>query len=86
MRADMRQTISAAESDRRFDDGEELEDFIDWDHPTRLNLETQRVNVDFPRWMLEALDATAARLAVPRESVIKLRIDDRLRKERQSKA
>lgn len=31
MKADKRQTISAAEFDRRFDDGEAMDDFVDWD-------------------------------------------------------
>lgn len=37
----------------------------------RPGLESQRVNVDFPKWMIESLDDEAGRLGVPRQSVIK---------------
>lgn len=43
----------------------------------------QRVNVDFPRELLEAIDAEATRLAIPRQAFIKLRLADSL-KERSS--
>ena len=43
----------------------------------------QRVNVDFPRELLEAIDAEATRLAIPRQAFIKLRLADSL-KERAS--
>ena len=38
----------------------------------------QRVNVDFPLWMLEALDAEAGRLGVTRQSIIKVWLAERL--------
>ena len=37
----------------------------------RPGLETKRVNVDFPMWMVEALDKEAKRLGVHRQAVIK---------------
>jgi hypothetical protein len=43
----------------------------------------RRVNVDFPVWMIESLDAEARRLGVSRQSVIKVWIADAL-KERTS--
>jgi hypothetical protein len=43
----------------------------------------RRVNVDFPVWMIESLDAEARRLGVSRQSVIKVWIADAL-KERSS--
>jgi hypothetical protein len=39
---------------------------------------TIRVNVDFPPWMLEALDLEAQRLQIPRQAVIKFLIDQAL--------
>jgi len=41
-------------------------------------LETRRVNVDFPAWMVESLDKEAKRLGVTRQSVIKMWIAERL--------
>ena len=40
--------------------------------------EHKRVNVDFPVWMVEALDREATRLGVTRQSVIKVWLADRL--------
>jgi hypothetical protein len=36
------------------------------------------VNVDFPAWMVEALDREADRLGVTRQSIIKVWIAERL--------
>jgi hypothetical protein len=35
-------------------------------------------NVDFPVWMIESLDREARRLGVNRQSIIKVRIAERL--------
>lgn len=43
--------------------------------------EQQRVNVDFPRWMVDSLDQEARRIGVPRQALIKLWIADRLGKD-----
>ena len=40
--------------------------------------EQKRVNVDFPTWMIEALDREAKRLGVPRQSIIKIWLAERL--------
>nr|WP_253276359.1 hypothetical protein [Synechococcus sp. PCC 6312] len=37
----------------------------------RPGLETKRVNVDFPVWIVEALDKEGARLGVHRQAIIK---------------
>jgi len=36
------------------------------------------VNVDFPVWMIEALDKEASRLGVTRQSIIKVWLAERL--------
>jgi hypothetical protein len=41
-------------------------------------LDPQKVNVDFPGWVVAALDREAARLGVPRQSLIKVWIVERL--------
>lgn len=38
-------TITAEEFDRRFDDGEDISAYLDWDNVRRPGLETRRVNV-----------------------------------------
>jgi hypothetical protein len=39
-----------------------------------------RVNVDFPLWMIQSLDKEAKRLGVPRQSIIKIWLAERLNK------
>ena len=46
----------------------------------RPEQEQRRVNVDFPIWMIQSLDKEAKRLGVPRQSVIKVWVADRLDK------
>ena len=43
-----------------------------------LDLTPQKVNVDFPAWVVSALDREADRLGVPRQSLIKVWIAERL--------
>ena len=38
----------------------------------------KRVNVDFPLWMIHSLDKEAKRIGVPRQSIIKIWIAERL--------
>ena len=42
--------------------------------------EQKRVNVDFPVWMIQLLDKEAKRLGVPRQSIIKVWVAERLEK------
>ena len=71
--------MKATEFDKKFDDGEEsiLED-LDLTQVRRPGLEQKRVNVDFPVWMITALDREARRLGVTRQSVIKMWLAERL--------
>lgn len=71
----MKKTITAEEFDRKFDDGEDISEFLDWENARRPGLEVKRVNVDFPAWMLKELDKEAARLNIPRQAVVKIAVD-----------
>lgn len=70
--------IPNEELDRMFDDGEDIDQYLDWSKARRPGLEPRRVNVDLPSWMVEALDREAMRLGVPRQSVIKVWLAERL--------
>jgi hypothetical protein len=70
--------IPAEELDRRFDDGEDMTPYLDLKSIRRPGREVKRVNVDFPFWMVVALDKEATRLGVTRQAVIKTWIGDRL--------
>jgi CopG antitoxin of type II toxin-antitoxin system len=71
-------TISAEEFDRMFDDGEDIDAYIDWSSARRPGLEIKRVNIDFPQWMVDRLDREAKRRGVTRQSLIKMWISDEL--------
>ncbi len=73
--------MKAEEFDKKFEEGQDISAYLDLSKATRPGLEQQRVNVDFPRWMLHALDKEAKRLGVPRQSIIKVWIAERLAKQ-----
>lgn len=73
--------ITAEEFDRKFDNGEDISEYVDWDNPIIHDPkaeELKRVNVDFPNWMVDDLDREARRLGVNRQAVIKMIIDEGL--------
>lgn len=72
--------MKASEFDRRFDEGEDVTSELVVSKTSRPGLEQQRVNVDFPSWMVKSLDREARRLGVTRQSVIKFWIADRLKR------
>lgn len=72
--------MKASEFDRRFDDGEDMSDYLDWENARRINQEPRRVNVDFPTWMVSSMDAEADRLGISRQALIKVWIAERLEK------
>ncbi|MCM1983698.1 type II toxin-antitoxin system BrnA family antitoxin [Lyngbya confervoides] len=63
--------MNAEELDAKFDEGVEILEYFDLNSAKRPGLETKRVNVDFPVWMVEALDREAQRLGVHRQAIIK---------------
>jgi len=66
--------ISAEEFDRKFDAGEDITPYVDFKNAVVVN----RVNVDFPAWMIKRLDREATKLNVSRQAIIKMWIHDRL--------
>lgn len=74
-------TITAEELDRRFDDGEDISEFLDTKKAIRPNLEQRRVNLDLPNWMIDTLDSEAKRVGVTRQSIMKVWISERIKVE-----
>ena len=72
--------MKAEEFDKRFDKGEDVSQYLDISKARRPVQEQKRVNVDFPMWMIQLLDKEAKRLGVPRQSIIKLWVSERLKK------
>ena len=74
--------MRAKRLDKKFDDGEDITKYLDVSKAHRPEQEQRRVNVDFPIWMIHSLDKEAKRLGVPRQSIIKVWVAERLEKKK----
>ncbi len=72
--------MKAKHFDKTFDSGESIIDALDLSKAKRTSLDSKRVNVDFPEWMVHSLDKEAKRIGVSRQSVIKMWLAERLEK------
>ena len=57
---------------------EDITSELDLSSAGRPGQEQRRVNVDFPGWMVDALDREAKRLGVTRQPIIKVWLAERL--------
>ncbi len=79
--------ITAKEFDKKFDNGEDMTEYLDFSNAIRLKdvkklkTETKKVNVDFPEWIIDALDNEAKKIGLTRQSIIKMWIAQRLKEE-----
>ena len=67
--------------EKMFDEGQDITPHLALSDARRPGHELRRVNVDFPNWIIESLDAQASRLGVTRQSIIKMWIAERLKEE-----
>lgn len=80
-------TITAKEFDDKFDNNEDISEYLDFSKARRLKdlnplkTDTKKVNVDFPEWVINALDEEAKKIGVTRQSIIKVWIAERLKAE-----
>ena len=72
--------VKAKDFDKKFDAGEDTTKYLYVSKARRPRQEQKRVNVDFPLWMIHQLDKEAKRLGVPRQSIIKVWVAERLKK------
>ena len=72
--------MKAKDFEKKFDAGEDITRHLALSQARRPEQEQKRVNVDFPVWMIHSLDKEAKRLGVPRQSIIKIWIAERLEK------
>ncbi len=72
--------MKAHEFDKKFDENTDISKYLDILKSRRPEQEQKRVNVDFPLWMISLLDKEAKRLGVPRQSIIKVWLAERLEK------
>ncbi|MFH1008310.1 MAG: CopG family transcriptional regulator [Candidatus Latescibacterota bacterium] len=72
--------MKADEFDKMFDEGESILNFLAVSEAKHPKQEQKRFSVYFPVWMLHSLDKEAKRLGVPRQSIIKVWVGERLEK------
>jgi hypothetical protein len=79
--------LTAEQFDAIVDSGADILDLLDLStaqrfaaNEERLDLTPTKVNIDFPRWMVESLDHASDRVGVPRQSLIKMWLAERLQK------
>lgn len=70
--------MKAKTFDAQFDEGVDITTSLDLSKAKRVLLQQKRVNVDFPAWMIDALDREAGKLGVTRQSIIKVWLAERL--------
>jgi len=75
-------TITAEELGRRFDDAEDVSDFLDWKSARRPDLQPRRVNVDLPSWMISELNKRASLIGVTQQSIVKVWLSERIKTEK----
>ncbi len=73
--------MKAEELDELFDSGEDITQYLDMSTLTKNQIQTKKVNVDFPEWVINSLDQEAKRIGVTRQSIIKVWIAERLKEE-----
>jgi hypothetical protein len=78
--------MKAKDFDKKFDEGQDVTKHLNMSKAKRPEQDQKRVNVDFPQWMIHSLDKEAKRLGVPRQSVIKVWVAERLGIKRQTSA
>lgn len=72
-----RRTVRAEKFDRAFEKGEDMTPYLDLSS-AKARHPTQRINVDVPKDLLEKVDQEAARIGVPRTSLIKIWIAEKM--------
>ena len=76
--------MRADQFDKIFDEGGDISSYVDKSTIRRPSFEQKRVNVDFPQWVVDALDGQAKKFGVTRQAIIKVWIAERLKLEAQS--
>jgi len=70
--------MKAEEFDHLFDDGESIIEYLDLTQIKRSNSEEQTIALEFPSWMIEALNKESQRLNLPLQVIVKGWIEEKL--------
>jgi hypothetical protein len=76
--------MKTEEFDKRFDNGEDVIEFLDLSKASRPGLQKKSVRIDFPDWMIAGIDQEAKRLGLNRQSLLKVWVEEKLRQSSQS--
>jgi len=69
--------IKAKDFDRAFDQGHDVTQYLDLES-AKVRYPVQRINIDIPQKIVEKVDQEASRIGVPRTSLLKLWIAERI--------
>ncbi len=72
--------MKAEDLEKKFNECRDISRYLDISRARRPLQEQKRVNVDFPLWMIHFMDKEAKRLGVPRQSLIKIWLAEKLQK------
>ena len=72
--------ITTKEFDEKFDNGEDILEYLDFSSARRINQESQSVNIDLPQWVVNRLDDEAKRIGVSRQALVKMWIVEQFEK------
>ena len=82
-------TITAEEFDRKFDDNEDISEYLNFSNAIKLSEfekltdRTTTVNINFPEHILMLVDKEAQKIGITRQAIIKVWIAERLQKEQE---
>jgi hypothetical protein len=74
-----KKSITASEFDTKFDNNEDISEYLDLENIITPSNKPKRVSIDFPEWMVTELDKVSKRLGVTRQSVSKVFISEKLK-------
>ena len=89
---DGKKAITEEEFDEMFDNGEDIDEFLDYDRARLVEPDpdevfvttlTRKVNLDLPVDMIEQIDVQARRCGQPRQSLLRTWVWERLREEQE---
>lgn len=72
--------MKAEEFDERFDNDEDVIEFLDLSKASRPGLDQQSVRIELPVWMLEGIDQEAKRLGLDRQWLLRIWVAEKLGK------
>lgn len=73
----MTKQISAEEFDTRFDNGEEMDDYLDLDNAIVENSDPKNILIALPTWVIEVAEQEAKRRNVSRRALLNMWICDK---------